>query len=67
MLAAYHNRLSLVLYDVTRPADLIATAQTVEEKLIGWVDGLVAARRHGSGLTFRGHDGAGMERRACGR
>lgn len=44
MMATHHDRLALVLDDVTGPADLVAAAQAEEHQLIGRIDWLL---RHG--------------------
>jgi hypothetical protein len=53
---AHHDSLALVLEDVTRAADFIATTQAEKHELVGWVYGVVVLGPHGRELPFGRHD-----------
>lgn len=56
VLATYHDCLSLVLDNMTGPANLVATAQAQEHQLIGGIDWLLGRSRcHRRGLPLGSH------------
>lgn len=64
---SYHHSLALVLNDVTRTANLVATTKAEELQLISWIDGLFGfGNRHRGGLPLGGH-GAERDRVATER
>jgi len=50
-----HYCLSLILYNVTRPSNLIAATETEEEQFVRGIDGLLFFGRHGRMLALSGH------------
>jgi hypothetical protein len=53
--SSYHDSLSLVLEDMARPTNLIATAQSEKQQLVARVDWLVRLGRLRGGLALRRH------------
>lgn len=55
VLVAHHDRLALILEDVTGAANLVAASQAQEHQLIGWIYRLYIPRLHSRMLPFGSH------------
>ena len=56
ILYAHHDRLALVLDDVTRATDFVTAAKAEKHEFIGGIYGVVVLGRHGRCLSLCRHD-----------